>query len=192
MVVARIEDSGVSGVFPVTGISQRQATDMLWLTLERGDGSTSRMGVTTAHPLFTVGEGWITAGELVPGDAIRDSDLKELTVLAVEIDSTPQFSYNLEIADAHTYFAGELEVWGHNAPYHKYKDLLWTQCGGKCPSCGIQMVFSGPRTGPRRNRLSIDHILPRKYGGGDELGNLRPMCCSCNSKRGAPRPPENY
>ena len=26
------------------------------------------MGVTTALPLFTVGEGWITAGELVPGD----------------------------------------------------------------------------------------------------------------------------
>jgi len=43
MVVAGNEETGVSGIFPVTGISQRQATDMLWLTLERGDGSTSRM-----------------------------------------------------------------------------------------------------------------------------------------------------
>lgn len=24
--------------------------------------------------------------------------------------------HNLEIADAHTYFAGEFEAWGHNAP----------------------------------------------------------------------------
>jgi len=72
------------------------------------------MGVTTALPLFTVGEGWITAGELVPGDAIRDSSLKELTVLSVNLDTAPQFAYNLAIADAHTYFAGELEAWGHN------------------------------------------------------------------------------
>lgn len=94
---------------------QRQALDVLWLTLERADGATSRMGVTSEHPLFMVGEGWIDAGSLAPGDLIRDRDLNALTILSVEADTRPQMVYNLEIAEAHTYFAGELEVWSHNA-----------------------------------------------------------------------------
>jgi len=166
MVVARNEDSGVSGIFPVTGISQRQATDMLWLTLERGDGSTSRMGVTAAHPLFTVGEGWITAGELVPGDAIRDSTLRELIILAVEIDESPQFAYNLEIAEAHTYFAGELETWGHNARLN-FSKLFGTRKGAKDTAgrhCG---PIPPGLTGRQLKRL----LSGRKADGPDAYGS---------------------
>jgi len=90
MVLARNEDNGVSGIFPVTGLMSRQALDVLWLTLEKGSGETTRMGVTAKHPLFTVGQGWLTAGELVAGDAIRDSGLQDLTVLAVNTDTAPQ------------------------------------------------------------------------------------------------------
>ncbi len=114
LVIARDEDTGQSGVFPVTALMSRQATDTIWLTLERSDGAVSRMGVTSEHPLFTVGEGWLSAGDLAPGDAIRDSSLQELTVLAVERDTAPRIVHNLEVAGAHTYFAGELEAWGHN------------------------------------------------------------------------------
>jgi RHS repeat-associated protein len=114
LVVARDEATGVSGVFPVTALMGREARDVLWLTLERGDGVVSRMGVTSEHPLFVVDQGWLTAGEIVPGDAVRDRDLQPLTVLAIELDPTPQIVHNLEVADAATYFAGELEAWGHN------------------------------------------------------------------------------
>ena len=75
----------------------------------------TRMGVTPTHPLFIVGTGWGEAGTLVAVDAIRDRDLQPLTVLAVEVEARPQMVHNLEIAEAHTYFAGELEAWGHNA-----------------------------------------------------------------------------
>jgi len=60
-------------------------------------------------------DGWTDAGDVAPDDLIRDKDLRPLTVLAVEVDDTPTRVHNLEIADAHTYFAGELEAWGHNA-----------------------------------------------------------------------------
>ena len=56
----------------------------------------------------------IDASEIVAGDRIRNADLRELTVLSVEADTRPQIVHNLEIADAHTYFAGEFEAWGHN------------------------------------------------------------------------------
>jgi RHS repeat-associated protein len=114
LVVARDEATGVSGVFPVTALMGREARDVLWLTLERGDGVVSRMGVTSAHPLFVAGDGWTQAADIAPGDVVRDKDLSPLTVLAVELDPTPQIVHNLEVADAATYFAGELEAWGHN------------------------------------------------------------------------------
>lgn len=35
----------------------------------------------------------------------------------------------------------------------------------------------------------VDHIVPRKDGGGDGLDNLRAACPPCNLRRGAGRPP---
>ncbi|MEP6018982.1 MAG: hypothetical protein ABJ251_10955 [Paracoccaceae bacterium] len=64
--------------------------------------------------MFVVGAGWVHADELVEGDHIRNADLHELTVLSIEADTRPQIVHNLEITNAHTYFAGELEAWGHN------------------------------------------------------------------------------
>ena len=102
LAVARDEETGRSGIFPVTAPMSRHTTDVLWLTLEKPDGSTSRMGVTAEHPLFAVGEGWTTAGKLFPGDAVRASLLEELNVLMVEGDDPLQRVYNLEIAGAYT------------------------------------------------------------------------------------------
>jgi len=42
-------------------------------------------------------------------------DFRALFVLSVEVDSILTPVDNLEIADAHTYLAGELEGWGHNS-----------------------------------------------------------------------------
>ena len=105
LVIARDEDSGVSGVFPVTALMLRTAPEVLWLTLENEVGETTRMGVTSEHPLFLVGDGWTDAGDVTPGDLIRDKDLQPLTVLAVEVDDTPTRVHNLKIAEAHTYVA---------------------------------------------------------------------------------------
>ncbi len=120
LIVARNEETGQSGIFPIIALMSRQATDVVLLTLENQFGQTSRMGVTSAHPLFTVGVGWLSADKLVPGDLVRGSDLKELKVVAVKIDRSPQQVHNLEVADAHTYFAGEFEAWGHN---NKIRDI---------------------------------------------------------------------
>ena len=35
-----------------------------------------------------------------------------------------------------------------------------------------------------RNQLTLDHVLPRKYGGREEFTNLTTCCSPCNSKRG--------
>ncbi|MEP6016980.1 MAG: collagen-binding domain-containing protein [Paracoccaceae bacterium] len=114
MVVARDEDTGQSGIFPVTGVMKAQSSDLRWFTLEAENGRSTRLGLTGGHPMFVVGKGWTVADEVHSGDAIRRADLSELRVLGVEFDPNPQIVHNLEIAGAHTYFAGEFEAWGHN------------------------------------------------------------------------------
>ena len=175
--IARNEDTGVSGVFPVTGLMAHQASEVLWLTLENEAGEVTRMGVTAAHPLFITGIGWGDAGELAAGDMIRDKDLLPLTVLAVEVDTAPQQVYNLEIADAHTYFAGELEAWGHNG--RRFRGKLWDQVmcknGGRCVRCGKPAEHA-------------DHIFPWAKGGPTILNNGQPLCATCNLKKGCSLP----
>lgn len=47
--------------------------------------------------------------------------------------------------------------------------------GGFGPICGEPAVV-------------VDHIRPKKWGGGDNLGNLRASCYDCNDRKGS-RPP---
>jgi hypothetical protein len=178
LVIARDEDNGVSGVFPVTALISRTAAEVIWLTLENEAGQTTRMGVTSEHPLFVVDDGWTDAKEVVVGDLIRDAELLPLTVLAVEIDATPTRVHNLEIADAHTYFAGELEAWGHNSrrPTKSTKDAVNQRDGCNCVYCGTE---TDPTAGSPNSR-EYDHYWPYSDGG----GGVRLL-----SPYGMPKPP---
>jgi 5-methylcytosine-specific restriction enzyme A len=43
--------------------------------------------------------------------------------------------------------------------------------------CTLELPGCGGRA------TEADHIIPRRYGGGDELSNLRAACRSCNARR---------
>jgi len=43
---------------------------------------------------------------------------------------------------------------------------------GCCQRCGTE------------DNLTVDHIVPRKLGGDDNLNNLEVLCGSCNSSKG--------
>jgi ATP adenylyltransferase len=45
-----------------------------------------------------------------------------------------------------------------------------------CELCGISAL---------EKALEVDHILPRKHGGTDELSNFQALCYSCNAMKGA-------
>ncbi|WP_284166160.1 polymorphic toxin-type HINT domain-containing protein, partial [Frigidibacter sp. SD6-1] len=121
----------------------RQATDVVWLGLE-ASGQSSRLGVTAEHPLYVEGRGWVQAGELAPGDRIVDADGGVITVVSAELDDRPTLVHNLEVAGAHTYFAGELEAWGHNStaptlPPRQIAPGLDHNFGNICPLPGVQV-----------------------------------------------------
>ena len=158
LVVARNEEDGVSGLFEVSGVMKRQATDVYWLSLKAPDGKVARLGVTSEHPLFVVGRGWSEVREIAPDDLIRDAALQELAVLAVELDTTPQIVHNLEIAGAHTYFAGELGAWGHNTKTNKQGRVFASEA-----ACDIAKNARGNTSlkGGSKKRLGQKHQKAR-------------------------------
>ncbi|WP_284176680.1 polymorphic toxin-type HINT domain-containing protein, partial [Frigidibacter sp. SD6-1] len=97
LVIARNEETGEVGPYPVAAIMGRQATDLVWLGLE-ASGQSSRLGVTAEHPLYVEGRGWVQAGELAPGDRIVDADGGVITVVSRELDDRPTLVHNLEVA----------------------------------------------------------------------------------------------
>lgn len=81
-------------------------------------------------------------------------------------------------------------------PFCKHKRLkVFAQKGCTCVSCGVEgtVLARGIDKGGGRHwdvytedfyPLTVDHIVPKSKGGGDELSNLQPMCSRCNTKKG--------
>ena len=51
-------------------------------------------------------------------------------------------------------------------------EALCAKYGHRCLRCG------------KSRRLTVDHVLPLSKGGGNVIGNLQPLCRSCNCSKG--------
>jgi 5-methylcytosine-specific restriction endonuclease McrA len=64
---------------------------------------------------------------------------------------------------------------------------VFNRDGGKCKQCGEPVKFGGNEVSPfsKIRAGHIDHIFPRARGGRNDDSNLRLLCMSCNSRKGA-------
>ena len=53
---------------------------------------------------------------------------------------------------------------------------------GKCIHCNARLVVSAD--GDADGAATIEHIVPRTHGGGDDLANLAVACARCNALKG--------
>lgn len=72
---------------------------------------------------------------------------------------------------------------------------VFARDGWKCVACGLAsceeevlyLVEYARRNGgkqPKRDRLTVDHIVPRAKGGASYEWNLRTLCARCNNWKG--------
>ena len=60
---------------------------------------------------------------------------------------------------------------GSTAKWRKIRQRILQRDGHTCQACGME-------------GNSVDHIVPRNLGGGDDDWNLQTLCISCNSAKG--------
>ncbi|MBE5837444.1 HNH endonuclease [Butyrivibrio sp.] len=54
------------------------------------------------------------------------------------------------------------------------KDRIMAKTGGVCAACGKQL---------ERQKVTIDHYVPKYHGGTDDERNLLPLCRNCNRQK---------
>jgi 5-methylcytosine-specific restriction endonuclease McrA len=63
----------------------------------------------------------------------------------------------------------------------KVRQLILRDALVICWVCGQPIDRRAPENNP--DRLSLDHVVPRRLGGGHELGNLQLAHAACNERR---------
>lgn len=64
---------------------------------------------------------------------------------------------------------------GNLAPYRSHKPTLYGLQEGNCAGCAAHF---------EARHLEVDHIIARRNGGTDHIGNLQLLCGSCNRIKG--------
>jgi RHS repeat-associated protein len=144
---------------------------------------------TDGHPFRTT-EGWRDAILLKPGARLLmkgsplapKQTLREVELVDVKHVVDTVFTYNLEVANAHTFFVGEEGALVHNGrgATGKARDAIWDACGGKCSYCGCDLQ----RGAGAPNSFECDHYYPVAGGGDPGVGNQVGSCRSCNRRWG--------
>ncbi|MCX7570971.1 polymorphic toxin-type HINT domain-containing protein [Tumebacillus sp. DT12] len=70
---------------------------------------------TAEHPFYIHNVGWVRTQDLHIGDKMETSSGTTAAVEKIEQVDEPTKVYNFSVADYHTYFVSELEVWTHNS-----------------------------------------------------------------------------
>ncbi len=84
------------------------------LVLKDVDGDLETLEVTDNHPFNVVGQGWLDSIDLVAGMQVPNVDDGLLTVVSLTPLEASPVTYNMTVADHHTYFVGEMGALVHN------------------------------------------------------------------------------
>lgn len=134
----------------VTQVFNRTAPDYRLL---RTESETLRL--TDEHPVWVQGKGWTVASEVREDDVIagREGDSLVLDNTAVEQSLRV---YNFSVAGTPSYFAGQSELWVHNAkcdlhmPYRAPRSLSGYATGSSDGGPGKWTAINRPDTAPYR------------------------------------------
>ena len=113
LVLSRDAATGETAYKPVTALIPGHERE-LWTVTLVVDGRETTLGTTEDHPWRTADGRWLRTDELTPAMEIMRATGEPARVVSAVNTGTAAITYNLEVADFHTYFVGEDRVWVHN------------------------------------------------------------------------------
>ncbi|MEJ2419120.1 MAG: polymorphic toxin-type HINT domain-containing protein, partial [Exilibacterium sp.] len=167
-VLAKNEESGEVKARRVNSVFADRHDSVISLVVRDEEGNQEVIITTEEHPFYVAESGWVTAGDVVPGTYFEALDGDRLELVGKEVIVKPQFAYNFEVDEYHTYGVGKAGVWVHNdcenvatkrpGSFRKktVKDSWDNAADGtkpgtkQCPTCGKD-VEGNPNLGEKRN-----------------------------------------
>jgi hypothetical protein len=116
-VLSRDATTGESAFKPVIELIHRHDRETYVLTLETVEGSSfhkSTFETTGDHPWRTVFDKWVQTIDLRSGDLLQRARGTSARVVSVRKTGRTAPTFNLEVAEFHTYFVGAEGIWVHN------------------------------------------------------------------------------
>ncbi|MEC8009534.1 MAG: polymorphic toxin type 47 domain-containing protein [Pseudomonadota bacterium] len=98
---------------PVSNLFLTKGKQLYALTTLNSNGLQETVEVTDNHPYWVEGE-WIESAKLKQGMVLTDEAGHKVEVVELQKLGKTQDTYNIEVADFHTYFVGESKVLVHN------------------------------------------------------------------------------
>jgi hypothetical protein len=96
-----------------------------------------------------------------------------------------------------TYFGVKVELDGWRLRMYAAKGVKCVKCGLEGTMFAVERHFNPNCSGTKyhlnlyhvhssgqETMITVDHIIPKSRGGGNELANLQPMCFPCNTRKG--------
>ncbi|MFV0458063.1 MAG: polymorphic toxin-type HINT domain-containing protein [Actinomycetales bacterium] len=113
---SRNTDTGTDELHPVIATYVRDSHTLVDLTIDQDVVTT-----TPDHPFMVQDRGWVTAGDLQPGDTlVTPTGTTTLTGIQERESTDTTTVYNFQVASTHTYYAlaGTTPILVHNANYN--------------------------------------------------------------------------
>ena len=115
MVVSQNEQTSEIAPKRVTGLIRPAPKQLYALRLRDAGGEMEVFHATDDHPWKVEGSGWVETRDLKPGDDIDTASGADMMVLSLEQTGRVEQTYNLTVAEWHTFMVGEDRVIVHNA-----------------------------------------------------------------------------
>jgi RHS repeat-associated protein len=175
LVLSRDPASGKTTYKPITSLIHRHDREIYELTIavRRSNGKIERevFDTTDDHPWRSVDNRWIRTIQLKPRMRLVRAEGTAGTVLFVRDTGHTAPTYNIEVADFHTYFVGNDRVWVHNDCGPELRDAIEQAIQDELEAQGDlyhetysisnvegpdQMVNPDPSLGPNQVRYNAD------------------------------------
>ncbi|MCB9872961.1 MAG: hypothetical protein H6821_02180 [Planctomycetaceae bacterium] len=125
IVLAWDEETGDFAPKKVVRVFRNHTEHLRIVTVRASDDAREQtLKTTNEHPFYVVGEGWIEAQFLRPGQELLQADNRLATVVDSLLEPHPEGLpvFNFEVEDAHTYFVSartsDLPILVHNTCVH--------------------------------------------------------------------------
>ncbi|QHH96410.1 toxin C-terminal domain-containing protein [Acinetobacter dispersus] len=115
LVLARHEETGEIAYKPVKRVFVVPNRRIYLLKTIDHSGKENTIEVSDDHPFWVVDKKWVHSIDLKEGDRLLDANNQVHKVVSFTETDRVETTYNLEVEGYHTYFAGDANIWVHNA-----------------------------------------------------------------------------